>query len=249
MRLVRKMIKQGLSRLGYQLRRNDRIMDGRNAYVDMQSLIIRKNPVCFDVGANIGQTVFKFHKYLDAPVIHSFEPSDATFEQLVASTQGIANLTRNKFGLGANSESRIFYSNSDSTMSSFLPPGTECWGTVEVDKPIDVTSLDRYCEERAIESIDVLKTDTQGFDFEVIKGADEMLKSARIQLVFTEVIFNDQYEGQAEFDEMFRYLVDRGYRLVSFYEFFFRNKRAAFTDAMFVHPEFSATDTTSARRC
>ena len=239
MRLIRKIVKQSLNHFGYQIRRSDRVMDGRNAFVDMAAFVERTKPVCFDVGANIGQTVIRFHKYLKKPIIHSFEPGVAAYKEFEANTENVVDLTRNNIGLGSHAERRVFYENSDSTMSSFLQPGTECWGEIAEETSTDIVSVDSYCEEHEIDKIDVLKTDTQGFDFEVIKGADRMMQQARIQLIFTEVIFNDQYEGQPEFDEMYRYLVDRGYRLVSFYEFFFRNKRAAFTDAMFVHPDYS----------
>ena len=39
-------------------------------------------------------------------------------------------------------------------------------------------------------------------------------------------------------DEIYGFLADRGFALVSFYRFFYQNQRAGWADALFVHPEF-----------
>ena len=62
--------------------------------------------------------------------------------------------------------------------------------------PITVkcTTIDLFCAERKIKKIDVLKIDTEGFDLEVLKGADAMLKRGVISFVYFE--FNDIQPGE-----------------------------------------------------
>lgn len=40
-----------------------------------QFLIIKSNPVILDVGANKGQSITRYKKLFQSPVIHSFEPN------------------------------------------------------------------------------------------------------------------------------------------------------------------------------
>jgi len=57
--------------------------------------------------------------------------------------------------------------------------------------PITVrwTTIDRFCAEQKIKKIDVLKIDTEGFELEVLKGTEAMLKRRAISFVYFE--FND----------------------------------------------------------
>jgi hypothetical protein len=52
------------------------------------------------------------------------------------------------------------------------------------------TTLDRFCADRNIKQIDVLKKiDTEGFDFDVLKGASSMLARRAVKFIYFE--FND----------------------------------------------------------
>ena len=102
---------------------------------------------------------------------------------------------------------------------------------------VPVVTVDGYCGDNAVSRIDVLKIDTQGFDFEVLKGADRMLSNAQIRLVFMEVTFARLYEGLPRFDAIFGFLADRAYRLVAVYEPHRHNRILSWTDVMFASPE------------
>jgi len=40
-----------------------------------KSLITKSDPVIFDVGANKGQSIIRYKKLFQCPIIHSFEPN------------------------------------------------------------------------------------------------------------------------------------------------------------------------------
>jgi len=40
---------------------------------------------------------------------------------------------------------------------------------------VTITTIDAFCSANNIDQISVLKTDTEGFDAEVLRGADKML--------------------------------------------------------------------------
>jgi len=84
----------------------------------------------------------------------------------------------------------------------------------------------------------LLKSDTQGFDLEVLKGADRMLAEHRIRLIYLEIIFSKMYENLPRADKIYAFMADHGFELVSFYKTYFQNGRAGWTDALFIDPDF-----------
>jgi len=68
-------------------------------------------------------------------------------------------------------------------MSSFLALGQDGWGDIVSQRQIELSTVDKYCLQHEIPSIDLLKSDTQGFDLEVIKGAQRLLDAKKIRLL------------------------------------------------------------------
>jgi FkbM family methyltransferase len=66
--------------------------------------------------------------------------------------------------------------------------------------------------------IDLLKIDVQGAELLAFKGAVRSL--ARIRLIWTEVSFRQQYEGSAEFADIYQFLSQQGFHLYSLHEGF-----------------------------
>jgi FkbM family methyltransferase len=87
---------------------------------------------------------------------------------------------------------------------------------------VHCTTLDKFCFERGVEHIDVLKIDTQGFDFEVLKGASSMLTRQAIKFIYVEfndiIARRDASGGALEpIDQLIRPL---GYRFIATYNDF-----------------------------
>jgi len=250
MNAAKSLAKRMLAKMGYEMRRKPSELAqaqaqappphlGQDPFLNMQSLAQQKQPpIIFDVGANLGQSIFQFRYVFPASQIHAFEPGRRTFAELSKKTSDLSNLFLNNVGLGSEVGKLKFIENSSSEMSSFLEPGEDCWGAVaaRVDVPLD--TVDSYCGKNKIKAIDILKIDTQGFDFEVIKGATTLLSENRVHLIFTEVIFSEIYKGIPRFDELFGFLADRGFSLVSFYEMYYRRERLSWTDALFINPQY-----------
>jgi FkbM family methyltransferase len=232
LRLIRKAAKQLLRRAGIDIRFIPEL--GFDAYEDMRKLAATDRPVVFDVGANRGQTIEHFRGVFAHPVIHAFEPGLETFSELQRSRAGIPDVHLNNVALGARAESRTFIQNQFDNMSSFLEPSVDAWGEVKDRYPVEVTTVDDYCAAHGIARIDILKSDTQGFDLEVLKGAQRMIEQRAIRLIFMEITFSDMYKGLPRLDEIYAFLADRRFALVSFYDFYYQHDRAGWTDALFV---------------
>jgi FkbM family methyltransferase len=224
---------------GYSLRK--RSMLGGDPFIDMKDLMGDRNPVIFDVGSNEGQSIEFFRSHFRALSIHAFEPSAKTFsilESKHSATPGVVRL--NNFGLGSFHESREFVENTEPGMSSFLAPGRDSWGEIALRSHVNLQTLDDYASLNQISHIDILKSDTQGFELEVLKGAERMMREHRIRMIYVELIISEMYQGMPRFDELLRFLLDRGFVLISIYEVTHRDGRAAWTDALFLDPRFGS---------
>lgn len=214
---------------------------GLDAFRDKRRLAATRNPVVFDVGANAGQTIEAMRQRFDDPAIHAFEPSPAAFAELSANCGHLARVHLNNVGLGHDTGVREFHQMASTPMSSFLRPGKDVPDKPSQILPVQLTTVDEYCQRQRIAAIDILKSDTQGYDFEVLRGARAMLENRAVHLIYMEIILGNLYEGLPRLDEIISFLADRDYELVAFYRFQFLHDRASWTDALFMNPEFSAT--------
>jgi FkbM family methyltransferase len=190
-------------------------------------------PILFDIGANEGQTIRKLRSVFPTGVIHSFEPSPSTFRVLSRAFGGAPGIVLNNSGVGSRAGTWELVENELTNMSSFLEPG-DAWGAIKGRTPVSVVTLDQYCAERTIANIDFLKIDTQGFDYEVLRGADEILTAHRVSIVLTEITLDRMYKGIARYDAVFTFMADRNYRLVGIYDQNRRNGVLSWADAMFI---------------
>jgi hypothetical protein len=76
---------------------------------------------------------------------------------------------------------------------------------------IKVTTLLKWAGDNGVQYIDYLKVDTQGAELSILKGAGDLLDSARVLEV--EVEFNPIYKGQPLFSDVDTFLRDKGFVL------------------------------------
>ena len=241
MSATRHLIKKAVHWLGYDVRRvfsdSDEAM-GRDPFADMKRLLgTNDKPVIVDVGANVGQSVRAFKSVFPAGTIHSFEPGPAAFRELQKNMEGRQGVSLWNCALGSSNGTRELLENRVSDMSSFLELSTTGWGQVDRRTPVVVKTLDDFCRDHSIETVDILKSDTQGYDLEVFKGARDIMARRGIHLVYFEVIFSDMYKNLPSFDQTYRYLLDQGFLMVAFYQFHFQSGVAGWSDVLFVDAE------------
>jgi FkbM family methyltransferase len=199
----------------------------------------KEDIVVVDVGANLGQSIRAFRSEFPRATIHSFEPSPRVFQdELLPRYGGKANVHLWNVAVGALGGDRVLLENSSSTMTSFLPPGNACWGSIVGTTDVPVTTLDAFAASASLDFVHVLKTDTQGFDLEVLRGAETLLANGKIGIIQTEVNLADLYEGQATFDSLYRHMADRDYAALGFYRMRVRDGLLGWMDALFIHMRF-----------
>jgi len=235
---MRALVHSLLRNIGFDIKRLEKI--GEDPFADMKYFLNgQQGPTVFDVGANVGQTVHKTKRVFPQAIIHSFEPSAGTFETLTKECGQMPGVSTWNYGVGSSLGKLTFFENTNSDMSSFLEMGKDAWGSVKNTTVVDVVTLDDFTKSKEIDYIHVLKSDTQGYDLEVFKGAKELMAGDKIGLIYCELTFSEMYKNLPKFDQIFRYLIDNNFVLVTFYERFFQNEVLGWTDALFINKNFN----------
>jgi len=240
---LKNRIKEELLTRGYAVHRVEPEQIGIHPYRDMRRLTgSRSSEILFDVGANRGQSLGLFRENFPTGTIHAFEPSPSVFEELKQCAAGETNVRLNNIALGSSRERRILNENPQDSVSSLLPADSDFSWRREIRSrtEVEVSSVDDYCESAGIKSIDVLKSDTQGFDLEVLKGATRLLNGHKIHLVYVEMNFLNIYVGMASFEDIFLFLKKFGFETVSFYNMCYQGGRLGWLDGLFIDPNWIA---------
>ena len=239
MRMAKNIIQSLATHLGVRIVRDL----GRDPRSDIRKFMRPTSaPVIFDVGANRGQSVRFFKARFPQSVIHSFEASPTTFRALQENCLSESNVYCWNYALGATRGKQLFLENSNSDMSSFLELSQFGWGKIEGEIWLDLETIDGFCSTRNIEYIDVLKSDTQGYELEVFRGAESLMKQNKIGLLYFELIFSDMYKNLPGVHDIFKFLTDRGFVFVSFYSMHYQRNLASWTDALFAHESLIDTN-------
>ncbi len=233
--MIKKSIRRLLGRFGYVVRHVGQKggVTGIDLLQDVSVLFGPKRPVVlFDVGANIGQTIASFLEMFPDSQIHSFEPSPATFETLRNTYGQDPRVHLENLALGDQEGMLPFHVTQDySVNDSLLEPAWDARATVV---PVQVSTLDPYCQQHQVETIDYLKIDTQGFDLPVLRGADQLLKEKRVRSLSVELTFSPMYKSQPSYIEVLSFLDAAGYQPLGFYEQTYRHNQLVYANGMFV---------------
>jgi FkbM family methyltransferase len=146
--------------------------------------LLPDEPVIFDVGANHGEYAHAAYTSRPRAHVHCFEPSVATFRILSETLSGTSAVLNNT-GLGAeNSEATLFSTGDGSGLASLSKRRLDHFGvTMDSQETVQIKSLDSYCDDRSIDTIDLLKIDVEGHEMDVLRGASRMLSEKRIRLI------------------------------------------------------------------
>jgi FkbM family methyltransferase len=187
----------------------------------LAELFARTGPECvLDVGANTGQygTLLRAHGYQGWIV--SFEPVAGAFEQLSELAGRDRGWRVFPLALGARTERRRIAVAEVSQLSSFRTfseyASTELPGASDVThtEEVDIGTLNDVWNEslRALPRSRVfLKLDTQGWDLEVLKGANEVLE--RLVGLQLEASLTPIYEGVPTFAQTVEHVAGLGFDL------------------------------------
>ena len=175
----------------------------------------------FDIGANLGQWTMRVLKRKVNCNYHLFEPSIDLFRKLSFNLfyeieKG--KIVVNNYAISNCEATKLFYYYSKFPgNSTFYRRGSKVEGPpFNIGKPeieeISSISLDKYCKEKGISLIDFLKIDTEGSEWEILKGARNLISNGRIDFIQFEYgeCFRD---AGSTLREVYKYLVNYKYEI------------------------------------
>jgi FkbM family methyltransferase len=197
---------------------------GHNVFLDIKRLSQAWQypiKVFFDVGANDGQTIRVAKEHFRDCRITAFEPHPKTFLTLKQSWGRAPDVDLVNVALGAEISKKTMFEYDASTLNSLVPnaPFAVRFNQKARQLQISCTTIDKFCSDHEINTIDILKIDTEGCDFDVIKGGASMLAKRAMKFIYFE--FNDIHATDnssggalAPIDQFIR---PHGYRFIATY--------------------------------
>jgi FkbM family methyltransferase len=176
--------------------------------------------VVLDVGAHEGWFFHCWKDWCPQAIVHAFEPQADALEKgkelygsdpLIHFVGSAVGSTPGELNLQVMEDSRV--------SSSFLAPVGETWKAIDYHtgpitrRNVPVIRIDDYLRAQAIDSVFLMKIDVQGFELEVLKGAEASLPS--IDYIFVESAIRPLYAGAPRFSAVFDHLDTRGFHLMA----------------------------------
>ena len=190
---------------------------------------IQKFNTIFDIGAHKGESIKFFNKYFKVNKIYSFEPSPINFQYLqkyIKRKKFKSLVILENIGLGIRSEKKILNQTIESSSSTFNEINYDSkyfkkkkkllnfFANKEYTSKIEVNiiSLKNYIINNKIEKIDLLKIDTEGFEFDVLSGLEEEIK--KVKFVFFEHHYDDMYKKNYKYSNVSRLLKKNNFKIL-----------------------------------
>jgi FkbM family methyltransferase len=125
-----------------------------------------------DVGANIGATACMVRSIRPDANIFCLEPSPKAFHYLQKNADPHMRLFNTAAG---RQEGVVDFYEADFLAGSSLSRKLEGYDDQRKTTPVKITSLDRLCADYDIRNVRLVKVDVEGFEFDVLKGAEAII--------------------------------------------------------------------------
>ena len=213
-------------------------------YINKQKIIsfFKKNlnnPIeeFIDVGAHHAETVELFNKNFKIKKFYCFEPNPLTFKILKKKVKRIKKGSINiyNFALGDKNGYLDFNQSIESSSSTMVEINTQSKYMIRKNNilslfksknssfnkiQVEVKTLNDFIEMLPINKIEILKIDTEGYDFNVIKGLKEKIKN--VQYIYFEHHFHDMLKKKYSLTNVHNYLKNNNFKKVFKLKMFFR---------------------------
>ncbi len=172
---------------------------------------IKSGMIVFDIGANIGLYTLLFSKKVESEGrVFSFEPSPEAYFRLKQNVvlNKINNVKLYNMGISDKTgNSEFFICEDDAYNSLGKKPMMPIVKTIDVP----ITTIDEFCLKEKINKVDLIKIDTEGAEFLVLKGAEKLLTSDNAPILICEYNRLTEEGYDYKITDLYDYLVKIGY--------------------------------------
>ncbi len=187
--------------------------------------------IMFDVGAHKGETIELFLKHFKIEKLYSFEASPLSYDILrntlpkITSKQKVTDICIENLAIGSEIKKiqiKHLKESSSSTIkdinsnSKYFKKKKFLFGfnaeNFYQNIIVDQTTIDKYVKTKKIEQIDFLKIDTEGYEYEILKGASENLKN--IKIILFEHHYDDMINKGYKFSDINNILLKNNFKQI-----------------------------------
>ena len=239
--MIKKLLLKIINLLGYEISKINKEGTHFNRIIKLVDLI--GIDLVIDVGANKGQFAQKIRQIGYKQKIISFEPLKEVYSELISNSLNDNNWEIYPMVAVGDSNSKIRINVSENLASSSVLEIQNEHIIAEKSSryiksyKVDQVRLDDLNFKTGFSSI-FLKIDVQGYEFNVLRGAEDLLK--KIALLKIEISFTKLYQETYDWKKLINFLESKGFEIWDF-ENGFRNKnnlKLLQADVIFVNNKF-----------
>ncbi|GFE56711.1 2-O-methyltransferase NoeI [Geobacter sp. AOG1] len=188
----------------------------------LRECIGKQDPTILDIGCNDGTHTLWFLEIFENPKIFCFEPDPRAAARFKRQVGQRSNVTLFENALSGHNGDITFYQSGgqfDEESAKIMAKGWDRSGSIKpplehlkyvpsvtFDHKITVktSTLDTWCSEQGIESIDLMWMDVQGAEIDVFQGGRNTLTKTRF--IYTEYSNIELYKGQYTLKQLLKCL-------------------------------------------
>jgi FkbM family methyltransferase len=219
MKMMKKLVRNLVRSAGYEIRRNG--PESNPIYPLVRSLEHFGIDLVFDVGANAGQFGSRLREAGYRGAIVSFEPLANEHARLSALAQGDPNWHVHERGALGDRDGTVTMNVAGNSVSSSVLPMLELHSSIAKQsayvgtQTVPIFQLDTVAAQYLRESHRAfLKIDAQGYEWEVLNGAKNLLPN--LKGILCELSLAPLYEGQHLWMDVIQRLEQVGFDVWSF---------------------------------
>lgn len=203
--------------------------------------LVTENSIMLDVGAYKGDFSKQMlaESNLDKAIL--FEANTDNFNDLQNIFLNQDNISLFNYAVGNENGESIFHCDSDLATGSILPYKYRENDNSDVKRhQVKLIKLDSFFQTNpSSQRIALIKTDTQGYDLQVLQGAENTIANHQPWLII-ELIFTPLYKNQSDPHQIISWLAERGYRLAGiFNQHYTSDPWLAYADGIFIPQQFT----------
>lgn len=176
------------------------------------------------VGTNRGYGLYRLLQQRSFDIVYAFEPDPEIFEQLQSSYSQISHVRLINAGCSLETgtktlyitENRVSSSLSDVNMENQSELGGHSGGKPAIKQvKVHCVNLKEFCEGNKIHHINLLVTDCQGSDYEILTTMKEFIDNRKIDEIFSETHKDgvEMYVGLNNQFSKFKELLESNYKI------------------------------------
>lgn len=180
---------------------------GKDTFLNNILRFVQSQDVVLDIGVNIGFYLLNFAKKANQGNVYGFEPNPTVFEFAKKNCElnQFQHVKLNNIGLGHVASSfQMAQINDNLGMNKIVTESTSGSFTVQVQR------LDDFVNQENITKVDVMKIDVEGFEMNVLLGAEEVINKNK-PFLFIEIDEANLNGNKASFQMMSTWLTNKGY--------------------------------------